>query len=190
MSGGASLHLSLPVWLGPFLASWPRPVVDDDAGMALAVALARENVERGTGGPFGAAVVDHAGSLVAGGINGVEPMGQSWAHAEMVALAFAQGELGAPDLSGHPAAPLTLYSSGEPCAMCLGAIPWAGVARVVVGAREADIEAVGFDEGDKPADGLDSLRRHGIEVVRDLRRDEARAVLADYAAAGGLIYHP
>jgi tRNA(Arg) A34 adenosine deaminase TadA len=185
-----TLNLTLPAWLAPFLKAWPLPVADDDAGMALAVALARENVERGTGGPFGAVVVDRAGAIVAAGVNGVEPMGQSWAHAEMVALAFAQGCLGSHDLSCHPGAPLTLYSSGEPCAMCLGAIPWAGVARVVVAAREADIEAVGFDEGDKPAAGLASLERHGIEVVPDVRRGEAREILAAYVDAGGGLYHP
>ncbi|MFO8154733.1 MAG: nucleoside deaminase [Pseudomonadota bacterium] len=185
-----TLTLTLPAWLVPFLAAWPQPVADDAAGMALAVALARKNVERGTGGPFGAAVVDRDGAIVAAGVNGVEPMGQSWAHAEMVALAFAQRRLGGHDLSRHPGAPLTLHSSGEPCAMCLGAIPWSGVARVVVAAREADIEALGFDEGDKPAAGLASLERHGIEVVPDVRRDEAREVLAAYVDAGGRLYHP
>jgi hypothetical protein len=62
------------------------------------------------------------------------------------------------------------------------------VSRVVAGAREADITALGFDEGDKPAGGLESLTRRGIEVRRDVGRPEAARVLADYAAAGGVIY--
>jgi len=133
-------------------------------------------------------VVDAAGTLVAPGMNRVLGSGQSWAHAEMVALAVAQRRSGTHDLATAPGAPLTLVTSGEPCAMCLGAIPWSGVGRVVAGAREADIVAIGFDEGDKPAKGLEGLSRRGIEVRRDVGRAEAIRLLADYAAAGGLLY--
>lgn len=185
-----TLRLPLPPWLCAFLDEWPAPLDDDRAGMALAIALARENVRQKTGGPFAAVVMDCFGAVVAPGVNCVEPTGQSWAHAEMLALSLAQQGLGSHDLSTRVGAPMTLYSTGEPCAMCLGAIPWSGIARVVVAAREADIAAIGFDEGDKPAAGLASLEGRGIEVVRDVQRDEACAILADYAAAGGMLYHP
>jgi tRNA(Arg) A34 adenosine deaminase TadA len=182
-----AIRVELPPWVDEVVRAHPGPL-DDAAAMGLAIALARGVMERGEGGPFGAVVVDAAGNLVAPGMNRVLASGQSWAHAEMVALAIAQRRSGTHDLATAPGAPLTLVTTGEPCAMCLGAIPWSGVSRVVAGAREADITALGFDEGDKPAGGLESLTRRGIEVRRDVGRPEAARVLADYAAAGGVIY--
>ena len=73
--------------------------------------------------------------------------------------------------------------------MCLGAIPWSGVRRVVCGARGADACAIGFDEGAKPADWVAALTGRGIEVLRDVLRDEAQAVLRHYAESGRNIYN-
>jgi tRNA(Arg) A34 adenosine deaminase TadA len=73
--------------------------------------------------------------------------------------------------------------------MCLGALPWSGVARVVCGARDADARAVGFDEGDKPADWVEALQARGIEVLVDVEREAAAALLRDYVARGGLVYN-
>jgi tRNA(Arg) A34 adenosine deaminase TadA len=73
--------------------------------------------------------------------------------------------------------------------MCLGALPWSGVARVVTAARDEDARAVGFDEGDKPAGWTASLQVRGIEVVGDVRRAEAAEVLRAYQRLGGLIYN-
>ncbi|MFP4695728.1 nucleoside deaminase [Thiohalospira sp.] len=181
------IRVEIPPWAAELVARYPGPL-DDATAMGVALALARGVMERGEGGPFGAVVVDAAGNLVAPGMNRVLAAGQSWAHAEMVALAVAQRRLGGHDLAVAPGAPLTLVTSGEPCAMCLGAIPWSGVARVVAGAREVDITTTGFDEGDKPAGGLEALTRRGIEIRRDVRRAEAARLLADYAAAGGTLY--
>jgi hypothetical protein len=64
------------------------------------------------------------------------------------------------------------------------------VRRVVCAAHGEDAAAIGFDEGAKPADWVGELQKRGIEVVRDVQRDEARAVLQQYARAGGLIYNP
>jgi tRNA(Arg) A34 adenosine deaminase TadA len=158
--------------------------------MRFVVGLARENVSRGTGGPFGAAVFEmETGRLVAPGVNMVVTAGCSVWHAEIVALAMAQEALGAYDLGGDGMPPCELVTSTEPCAMCLGAIPWSGVRRVVCGAREEDATAIGMDEGAKPADWVDAFERRGIEVVRDVCREEAAAVLRDYAACGGVIYN-
>jgi tRNA(Arg) A34 adenosine deaminase TadA len=72
--------------------------------------------------------------------------------------------------------------------MCFGAIPWSGVRRLSCGARAADAEAIGFDEGAKPRDWVGELARRGIEVVRDVGRKEAVAVLRAYSDAGAEIY--
>lgn len=183
--------LRLPSWVGPFLRRRPGPFRDRASRMRLVIALAAENVARASGGPFGAAVFEQrSGRLVAVGVNRVEPSGLSHAHAEMLALALAQRALGAWDL-GAPGLPRhELVTSSEPCAMCFGAIPWSGVAAVVCGARAADAEAIGFDEGPKPARWVAALERRGIAVARDVLRDEARAVLAAYAEAGRSIYGP
>jgi hypothetical protein len=63
------------------------------------------------------------------------------------------------------------------------------VERLICGARDEDARAIGFDEGDKPPDWTQRLRARGIEVITDLRREEAAEVLASYARAGGVIYN-
>jgi len=77
----------------------------------------------------------------------------------------------------------------EPCAMCLGAIPWSGVRRLVCGARDEDARQVGMDEGDKPDDWEACFGRRGIAVTRDVCRAGAADVLLAYRDGGGLIYN-
>jgi tRNA(Arg) A34 adenosine deaminase TadA len=154
--------------------------------MALVLDLARLNVEQG-GGPFAAAVFGGRGDLVAAGVNLVLTTGAPVAHAEIVALGLAGQRLSHHDLGAAGA--VELVTSCEPCAMCLGALPWSGLARVVCGARDADARAVGFDEGDKPADWVEALQARGIEVLVDVEREAAAALLRDYVARGGLVYN-
>jgi len=183
--------LRLPAWVRPFLRRQPGRFADAESRMRLAIALAAENGARGTGGPFGAVVFERArGRVVAVGVNRVEPSGCSHAHAEMLALALAQRAVGTWNLAAPGLPRHELVSSGEPCAMCFGAIPWSGVTALVCGARAADAEAIGFDEGAKPARWIAALERRGIAVTRDVLRAEARTVLAAYAAAGRTIYGP
>ncbi|MBM4126158.1 MAG: nucleoside deaminase [Nitrospira sp.] len=157
--------------------------------MRFVVDLTATNVEKRTGGPFGAAVFERrTGRLVAIGVNLVESARCSHAHAEMVALANAQHTLGNFDLGAEGLPQHELVSSCEPCAMCYGAIPWSGVRRLVCGARASDAEAIGFDEGAKPKHWVGELNKRGISVVRDLCRQEAAAVLQHYTAIGGAIY--
>jgi len=158
--------------------------------MRLVIDLSRRNVARGTGGPFGAAVFEvGSGRLVAPGVNLVESANCSVVHAEIVAIAIAQQVVGRYDLGGEGMPVCELASSAEPCAMCLGAIPWSGVRRLICGARDEDARRIGFDEGAKPPDWVASLKARGIAVLRDVLRDEARAVLQDYADTGGVIYN-
>ncbi len=184
-----ALIIKLPQWLED------KPKVQDarldsiEARMRFAIDLARRNIERRTGGPFGAAVFEtDSGRLVAAGVNLVESSNCSLAHAEMVALALAQKAIGHYDLS-HDGVARELVTSVEPCAMCLGAIPWSGVRRVICGARGEDACAIGFDEGAKPEEWIESLKLRGIEVVTEVLRPEAQAILRDYRAFGGVIYN-
>ena len=183
------LVLELPAWAKTFLAAQRGTFASTTERMRLAIELSRRNVTERTGGPFGAAVFEtETGRLVAAGVNMVEPAHCSLAHAEMVALALAQQRVGHFDLGADGVA-RELVTSTEPCAMCLGAIPWSGVRRVLCGARDEDARAIGFDEGTKPADWSGALTSRGIELVCDVLRDEAGAVLRQYAQAGGRIYN-
>lgn len=131
-----TLELRLPDWISGLIEEPVFPEPEDR--MKLAVALARNNVERGTGGPFGAAIFDHeTGRLIAPGVNLVTTAGCSVAHAEMVAIMFAQKMEGAFDL-GSDGRDYELVTSTEPCAMCLGAVPWSGVRHLICGARDED----------------------------------------------------
>lgn len=112
---------------------------DDAAWVSRAVALAVANVADG-GGPFGALVV-RDGVLLASGVNRVVPTLDPTAHAEVVAIRGACRELGDFALAGA-----TLYSSCEPCPLCLAATLWARIGRVVYTATRADAEAAGFDD--------------------------------------------
>ncbi len=182
------VQIDLPPWVEPFVGRGSEMLDSLAARMRFVIALAQQNIENHTGGPFGAAVFEaDTGRLISVGVNLVETSNYSMAHAEMVALALAQQALGTYDLSSGKTV-YELVTSTEPCAMCLGAIPWSGVRRVVCGAHGEDAAAIGFDEGAKPADWVGELRRRGIEVVRDVLREEAQAVLQQYAAMGGHIY--
>lgn len=182
-------HVRLPDWVEPFLKQSPQMFPTIEERMRLVIQLSRRNVENRLGGPFGAAVFDAGGRLVASGVNMVTAAGCSILHAEMVALALAQKRLGRYDISDGGRFSFDLFASTEPCAMCFGAIPWSGVKRLVCGARDADARAVGFDEGPKLPDWPAALTSRGITVVRDALREEAAAVLQAYAAAGGPIYN-
>ena len=184
-----SFRIALPVWCRDLTGELPQRLPGKQDRMDLAIALARRNVEAGTGGPFGAVVTSIAdGRLIAIGVNRVEPDLCSSAHAEIVALSLAQKALGNWNLAEVDSAPLELATSCEPCAMCLGAIPWSGVRRVVCGATKADAEATGFDEGERTSDWIDMLGRRGITVETEVLRTEAAAVLHDYRKSGGCIY--
>lgn len=157
--------------------------------MRFIITLARENVLRGTGGPFGAGVFDKDGRLIAPGVNVVETFNCSLLHAEMIAITLAQKTLGRYDISDGGKSDYDLVSSAEPCAMCFGAVPWSGVTGLVCGARDEDARRIGFDEGPKLRNWMQALEKRGIIVSRDILRREAIAVLSLYVERGGVIYN-
>lgn len=184
-------RVDLPDWVAEFSAKLPARLPTARERMAAAVSLSEQNVRHDTGGPFGALVVVAAtGEVVSLGVNRVEPQLCSAAHAEIVALSLAQRRMGSWSLADTRLGPLQLVSSCEPCAMCLGAIPWSGVHSVLCGAIKADAEAAGFDEGVRPAQWVEALERRGIEVRTGILREPAARVLERYASGGRTIYNP
>ena len=105
-----------------------------------AIALATENVLRGAGGPFGAVIV-RDGSIVGEGVNTVTAAQDPTAHGEVNAIRAACKALGTFSLAG-----CTLYTSCEPCPMCLAAAYWARIDAIYYGARAADAARAGFDD--------------------------------------------
>jgi tRNA(Arg) A34 adenosine deaminase TadA len=187
--GRHGTRVEVPGWLVPLLDAPPVLPRRPDR-MRLAVDLARENVHRGSGGPFGALVVaSETGQVVSAGVNLVVASHNSTAHAEMLALQLAEASLRTYDLGSAPGGPYELVTSVEPCVMCLGAVLWSGVTTLVCGARDEDAHAIGFDEGPKPVHWVDRLGGRGIGVVLDLLREESAAVLAEYRAGGGEVYN-
>src|SRR5205085_1200930 len=110
-------------------------------------------------------------------------------HGEMMAFMMAQQRVGsytlrAPNLPTHE-----LFTSCEPCAMCLGAALWSGVRRVVCGASREDAMRLSFDEGPVFPGSYRYLEDRGIRIDHNVLRDEARAVLELYRAKSGKIYN-
>ena len=190
----------LPERIELTLPDWVRSAVDgagavggDEAKVALAIELSRRNVDAGSGGPFGAVVFGPDDRVVAAGVNRVMPHGCSLAHAETMAYMLAQQRLGRVRLNrdedDRPLGPYVLATSAQPCCQCYGATVWAGIDRLLIGARSADVEELTeFDEGPLPQDWVGALERRGIAVVRDILRDDARSVLRAYGEGGGERY--
>ncbi len=185
-------RLELPSWVKPFIEQWPSSLETSADRMRLAVALAHENVVRGTGGPFASVIVETKSSaLVAVGVNLVVPGHTSLAHGEIVALFMAQQAWGTHDLgeAGRPA--LTLVTNAQPCIQCYGAIFWSGVKQVIQGARGSDVEELtGFDEGPLPQNWEEEWLKRGITLERDVLRQDACEALRLYQTSGAPIYNP
>jgi guanine deaminase len=135
-----------------------------NAFMARAIELAMENVRSGHGGPFGAVVVKD-GEIIAEGVNAVTTTNDPTAHAEVTAIRNACRKLGNFELRG-----CEIYTSCEPCPMCLGAIYWARPERVYFGCTAGDAAEAGFD---------DSLIYEEIARPKEQRRIPMRAMMRE-----------
>lgn len=138
----------------------------------LAISTAEENMSDG-GGPFGAVIVRN-GTVIARSGNRVVPGHDPTAHAEVMAIRLAAEASGTHDLSD-----CVIYASCEPCPMCLGAIYWAGIRRIVYASDRYRAAAAGFSDNHIYEElALDNSQR-SIEMIRDLK-DEGDAVLGKW----------
>lgn len=136
--------------------------------MRKAIALSIKNVENG-GGPFGAVIVK-AGKIVATGVNRVTSNNDPTAHAEVSAIRKAAKKLGTYDLSG-----CEIYTSCEPCPMCLGAVYWARLDKMYYGNNKSDAKDIGFDDSfiyDEIA--LDPMQR-SVKTIQLLPKEAIKA---------------
>jgi len=134
--------------------------------MRQAIALATENVTSGRGGPFGAVIVKD-GKVVATGVNKVTATNDPTAHAEVTAIRAACASLGTFELKG-----CEVYTSCEPCPMCLAAIYWARCAAIYFGNDAADAAKVGFD---------DAFLYEEMKTPLDARKIPTQCLCADEA---------
>ena len=142
--------------------------------MSRAIELARQGVDANDGGPFGCVVVQD-GEIIGEGSNTVTSANDPTAHAEVNAIRDACKRLGAFQLDG-----CTIYTSCEPCPMCLGAIYWARPARVFYACNRDDAALIGFDD-DFIYGELEKSNAEREMVAVELMRDEALEVFRRWA---------
>lgn len=106
--------------------------------MKAAIKEAKKGIECGHGGPFGCVIVKD-NKIIAKGHNEVVKKHDATCHGEMIALRKAMKKIDSFDLSGYE-----LYTTGEPCPMCLGAILWSNISKVYYGCNIVDTEKIGF----------------------------------------------
>jgi guanine deaminase len=140
----------------------------DNPFMARAIQLSIENVHSGRGGPFAAVIVKDS-RIVAEGANQVTSTKDPTAHAEILAIRAACAKLGAFDLHG-----CEIYTSCEPCPMCLGAIYWARLSRVYFANAAADAASIGFDDSLIYREIPLPLTQRAIPMIQ-MMRDQALA---------------
>ena len=148
---------------------------DDTKFMTRAIELARAGMDANTGGPFGCVVVKD-GEIIGEGNNRVTSTNDPTAHAEIVAIRTACKTLGTFQLDG-----CSIYTSCEPCPMCLGAIYWARPAKVFYACTRLDAAAAGFDD-DFIYDELAKPNADRERVMINLLHDEGVALFQDWAA--------
>ncbi|HLT77103.1 MAG TPA: nucleoside deaminase [Ferrovibrio sp.] len=144
--------------------------MSDHAGfMRRAIALSREHMEANHGGPFGAVIVMD-GKIVGEGWNQVTGANDPTAHAEVVAIRDACRRLGRFDLRGA-----VLYTSCEPCPMCLAATYWARIDRLYYANTQADAAAIDFDDAFLYRELALPMEKRSLKCEQILR-DEAQQV--------------
>jgi tRNA(Arg) A34 adenosine deaminase TadA len=152
----------------------------DHAFMARAIQLSLENVRSGRGGPFGTVIVKE-GRVLAEAANQVTASNDPTAHAEVVAIRDACQKLRCFELRG-----CVLYTSCEPCPMCLGAIYWARIDRVFFGNLAADAAKIGFDDSAIYAEITQPHAEREIPMVQ-MMRDEALTAFREWEQHPGKI---
>ena len=152
-----------------------------DKFMELAKQNAEEGLKRGDGGPFGVVIVDKKGNVISNGNNQVIKRNDPTAHAEIVAIREACEKLNTYDLSDY-----ILYSSCEPCPMCLSAIIWSNIKEVYYGCTKEDAGEIGFRD-DMIYDYLKGNHADLIHLKK-MDREECLETFKKYKDLGGTIY--
>lgn len=149
--------------------------------MEIANENAKKGIEKKQGGPFGAVIVDKEGNIISNGNNKVLLNNDPTAHAEIVAIRNACEKLGTYDLNG-----CVLYTSCEPCPMCLSAAIWANIKKIYYGCTKEDANSIGFRD-DIIYDFLKGENKSLVDL-ENIDRDECIKVFEKYNKENGVIY--
>ena len=149
--------------------------------MKIAKECAEQGVSKEEGGPFGAVITDKEGNIIAKGNNKVLVSNDPTAHAEVTAIREACKELGTYDLSD-----CILYTSCEPCPMCLSAIIWANIKEVYYGCTREDAGKIGFRD-DAIYEYLEGKNKELINL-KQMNREECIELFEDYKKNNRKIY--
>eukprot|EP00667_Euglena_gracilis_P003596 EG_transcript_3603 len=177
------VQVQYPEWV-PEEEFWHQEYTNDSDKMLLAIDISTKNVANGTGGPFGAAIFDRStGRVISVGMSLVDLQKNCCLHAETVAIQMATSALFSCSLDRDGMSPYELFASSEPCAMCIGAILWSGVQRLVCAATDVDVRMLMHDTGPVFEDSFKYLRSKGLQIDRKFMRAEAKQVISAYASA-------
>ncbi len=128
--------------------------------MRMAIKEAQKGIDCGHGGPFGSVIVKND-VVIAKAHNEVIKQGDPTCHGEMLAIRKACKKIGTYDLSG-----CEIYTTGEPCPMCLGAILWANINKVYYGCNVNDTEEIGFRDKAFYTDANEAMKQNIVELDR------------------------
>ena len=151
--------------------------------MKLAIEKARETMNKNYGGPFGAAIIDANGKVVAVSSNSVLRDNDPTAHAEVNAIREACKALETYDLKDY-----VLYATGYPCPMCLAAIIWANIKKVYFGCRPEDAEKIGFRDDFIYRFINNNREDKDVLEILELDRDECLKLFDEYSENNKIIY--
>ena len=158
----------------------PFAMSSDPKFMRRAIELARQGMSGGAGGPFGAVVV-RDGVIIGEGWNRVVGTSDPTAHGEVTAIRDACGKLGHFSLEG-----CDIYTTGEPCPMCLGAIQWARISRIYYGFSIVDAAPIGFDDREFYRQFTLPAEERDIPSA-PLASEEAKVLLGEYLNLPGRV---
>ena len=142
--------------------------------MGLAIAEARRGIKKGHGGPFGAVIVKD-GKVVASGHNCVLKNNDSTCHGEINAIRKAEKKLRTHDLSG-----CEIYTTGEPCPMCLAAILWANIGKIYYGCTLEDNSEIGFRDKKIEKNIFDRVNLKNKKLLEEKDRDCCLELFEEY----------
>lgn len=148
-----------------------------------AVNRARQTMNQNIGGPFGAAIINEKGEILAVSSNSVLRDNDPTAHAEVNAIRAACRQIGSYDLSG-----CVLYTTAYPCPMCLSAIIWANIKKVYFGCRPQDAEAIGFRDDFIYRFIENKCADKSVLEIAELDREDCLRLFAKYQQSNKTIY--
>jgi tRNA(Arg) A34 adenosine deaminase TadA len=185
------ISIKLPQWAIDEQAKLPTHFLRVEDRMWAVIRFSQLNLDHETGGPFAAGVFERdTGRLIVMGVNQVVSSHVSSAHAEIVALSFAQQQLQCWDLGSDLIPAMQLVVNWRPCAMCYGAVLWSGIRSLVIAGSDGSCERItGFDEGPIHPQWQLELSKRGIELCDGMLTDEAIKVFESFRDHGHLVYN-